>query len=133
MFAADFAPDVLQHVGDLRDAHEEEKQPRMAVRHSFYLEEEQRGRVAHGIDGEHEAPLDFRGALHEVLRVARERAAHGDEEERIHRDEDDEEIVPRGREEPVVQREDDEKCPEQRAMIRAARGCECDEFAQREK
>ena len=104
----------------------------MAVRHSFYLEEEQRGRVAHGIDGEHEAPLDFRGALHEVLRVARERAAHGDEEERIHRDEDDEEIVPRGREEPVVQREDDEKCPEQRAMIRAAGGRERDDFAERE-
>ena len=79
------------------------------MRHPAHIEDEQRGRVAHTIHAHHQPPLRLRGALEEVLGVARERIAHGDEKERIDRDEDHEEAIPAVGERPVVQRQNDEE------------------------
>src|SRR5688500_7265228 len=133
MFAEGLAPDVLEDVVHLNDGDEPEEEFRVFAEVVWDLEREERGRVAHAVDADHSGPLHFGGAFEETFAIAGGRATHGQDQEGVNWNENDEEAVPFRGEKNVVERQDDEEEPEKAAMVTEARGCECDEFAQRPK
>src|ERR1041385_6506568 len=121
--AEKFSEDVLENIAELGDGDEEEKEFGILVFVSGNVEIKQRGRVAEGINADHEGPLDFGGAFEEAFGIAGEGGAQRDEKEGINGNENGEEAIPVFVDEGVMERRDDEECPEKRAMIAAARRC----------
>ena len=74
--------------------------------------------------------MDFGGAFEKTFAIPGGRGARGEQQKSINRNEDDEKAVPFGREQIILQRDDDEKGDEQGAMITPFGGGEGDEFAQ---
>ncbi len=133
MFSEKFSPNVLQHVAHLHDGGEEKKQLGVLAGITGNLQGQQSRGVADEINTDHQAPLNFRGAFQKMFGIARENAADGNEKKRVDRNKNREHRVPLARDENVLDRQDDEERPEERAMIAAFRRCERDEFAQGDK
>ena len=95
------------------------------------FEVQQRRRKAQAIDADHQARLDLGDAFEEPLVVAGERDAGRDEQERVHGNQDAVELVLVEADQHVLQRREEEKHPEQRAVVAEPRGRERDEFAER--
>ena len=90
MFAEHFPPHILQHVAHLRDQNEKEKQFAVLSFVAGNVQAEDRRRVTHAIDANHQRPLDLGGSLQETLAVAPNHAANGNEQKGVNRDENDE-------------------------------------------
>src|SRR5882724_5595422 len=133
VFSRELSPDVLQDVAHLVHQNKVEQQLRVAARKPGNVENQQRRRMAQAKRANHQAELDFRRALQEVLRVA----GHGDprrhKHKREHRNHDREKSIPGDSDQVVLQRRDDEKAPQQRPVIPAPRRHQRDVLAQRQQ
>src|SRR6266403_2272771 len=133
VFSRELSPDVLQDVAHLVHQNKVEQQLRVAAREPGNLENQQRRRMAQAKRANHQAELDFRRALQEMLRVA----GHGDsrrhEHKREYRNHDRKKSIPGDSDQVVLQRRDDEKAPQQRPVIPASRRHQRDVLAQRQQ
>ncbi len=95
----------MKHVRQLDDGDEEEEQIDRLVRPE--VEQEQGRRVADAEDREHQAPLDFRGSLQEVVRDALQNRKYRQEKESVDRDQDGQHRLPVDPDQPILQRDEE--------------------------
>lgn len=78
--------------------------------------------MAHAINADHDAPLQFRIALQKALWVIGQRADHRNCKKHIHRDKHGDQIKPFGDHEPELRRQHHKKRQHQAAVVAMARG-----------
>ena len=133
MTSQSFAPDVLENIADLNDDDEKNQEFGVLTFVARDVEEEERRGAADTIDADHQAPLDFGGALKEMVAIARNRASERHEQERADGYEKGKEPIAMCGYQIILQRCDDEKDPEQGPVIAKLRRRERDKLAQSQK
>ncbi len=133
MVSGELSPHVLGDVVELRQENKIQNQSRSAAcRISCSVQDQEECRMAEAEHHRHEAPVQRAGCPEKILGFSDNDHPHGQQEEEIHGDEDDEHAVPM-LVDPVVLEGNGGIGPEQHAAVRASGGNERQVFFQREK
>lgn len=130
---AGLAPHILQDVAELHRQDKEEEQIGVFSLIAGNRQGKNHRHVADRVDTDEQGPLDAGRAHEEVLCLAGEDAAEGDENKGVNGNEDREHPVPMNADQKIVQWQDDKERPEKDLMIGSFSSVQGDELPHREE
>ena len=128
-----FAENILENIRKLHHGNQKEEKFSAFSPVSSKFQAQKRRCITDKIDAHQQTPLNLRGAGQEILAVAGDHNANRYQQVGVDRNENREETVPANANQKILQGSDDEKSPEEGAVIRPLRWREGNVFPQRQK